>query len=191
MSIPVLTRVSCDARTNSHICHPCPSEFYSLPVQHGDALRSERGTVLLVAAHWGATGLEKGTQTLLTWFRIPTRTSAIMKLLFKLPKPVSPTLSTYYPSHRDLLLWIYNASELPSVPTPFFQVINACVNMNGSPASWEVFGASATGKISLIKDYLNILITQNGSWDGYNQLTILNTGFLSILMSKLCEVQHF
>lgn len=132
MNISVLTQVSCCARTKSHICHPCPSEFYSLPIQHGDAPGRERGT-----QGWRREPCQPGSGI---EFRFPSRTSAVIELLSKLPKCVSPTLSIYYPSHTDLFLLISNAPKLQSAATSFFQVVNTCVNTNGSPAFSEVFG---------------------------------------------------
>lgn len=64
-----------------------------------------------------------------------------MKLPFKLPKPVSHTVSTYYPSHQDLLLLIYDICSNTNFPS-----LNTCVNMKGSPAFQEVPGALATVK---------------------------------------------
>lgn len=115
-------------------------------VQHGEALRSKRGKVLFIATHWGATGLEKGTQTLSPGsgigLTLPTRTSVNMKLLLKSPKPVSPMASNYYPlTPRFTSLNLQHICSKTSVPS-----LNTCVNTKGSPAFREVPEALATVK---------------------------------------------
>lgn len=193
MNMPVLTQVSCDARTNSHICHPCPSEFYSLLIQHTDALRNERDSALdshSLRSHRAGEGnsdladlvQELGSGSLLEQQLSWSSCLNYPNLFPQLYPLITPHTEIYFSQFT-----MHPSFHLLQPP----QVVNTCVNMNGSPAFWEVLGTSAAGKISLIKDDLNILITQNGSWGGYNQLTILNMGFLTILMSKLSELQHF
>lgn len=151
MSIPVSTQVTLWCQNQLSHLSPSHSKIYSLSVQEGDAPRSKSRTVLRShRAGEGNPDLADLAQELCPGSVLERQPSWSSYLNYQ----------TYFPNSTHLLhLFIYNASELPSAPVPFFPVVHTHVNMHGLPAFWELLGASATGKISLIKDNLNHFIS--------------------------------
>lgn len=161
MNIPILRKVSCVSEPTPTFVAPAPAAFTAYSGKQ-ERIR------LLRAAHGAATGLETNSE-LAAPVQVPART---------------PAITTTYLSCPNLFPQLYPLNTHTSLNSQWIWAIICSISVlpvwerQHSPAFWEVLGASARTKINAINNDLNILLTKNGSWGWYKQLSILNTAFL-------------